>query len=459
MDTADATQVMFGQLVQDLLTEFRGPGFTWQIVALAGCLIVAWLVARPVAARLKHAFESRGYALRFAMLSLQKSIFPLLGGALVLVARYALEWVMPVSVLRLVLVPLFGIAFLYGVFYVLRRVLAANGKLSPLLGFLEKVVTSLVWIGMILYVFGMLNEVVDWLQLVQFPIGTSKVSLASMLAGFVWILVTVLVAMWFGSYLEERVTGARSLDANLKVVLIRLSKAVLLLISILLSLSLVGIDLTVLSVFGGALGVGLGLGLQKIASNYVSGFILLLDRSLRIGDLITVDRFTGSVAQIRTRYTVVRHGDGETLVPNEQLVSQVVQNHSFSNTDVRVSVRVQAAYEAEPERVLAVLLSCTQDVPRVLLQPSPSAFLVSFGDSGIEYELSCSISDPQNGKLGVQSALNRAIWQRFRDEGIEIPFPQREIRVRGEEAIHVRLGAPDVEAPPRDSNPSAKAVE
>src|SRR5690606_10516092 len=120
-----------------------------------------------------------------------------------------------------------------------------------------------------------------WMQAIQFSIGASKVNLASMLAGFVWILVTVLVAMWFGSFLEERLTGARSLDNNLKVVLIRLSKALLLLVSVLLSLSLVGIDLTVLSVFGGALGVGLGLGLQKIASNYVSGFILLLDRSLR----------------------------------------------------------------------------------------------------------------------------------------------------------------------------------
>jgi small-conductance mechanosensitive channel len=135
----------------------------------------------------------------------------------------------------------------------------------------------------------------------------------------VWILLTVLVAMWFGSWLEERLMRATTLDSNLKVVLTRITKALLLLVSLLLSLSLVGIDLTVLSVFGGALGVGLGLGLQKIASNYISGFIILLDRSVKLGDQITVDKYTGIVSQIRTRYTVVRNGDGETLVPNEQL--------------------------------------------------------------------------------------------------------------------------------------------
>lgn len=453
MDATDATNLIFGQMVRDLLTDFKGPGFIWQLVVLAACLLVAWGLSRPVAGRLRTAFESRGFALRFAMASLQKSIFPLLGGLLVLAARFGLEWVMPVSVLRLALVPLFGIAFLYGVFYVLRRVLSANGKLSHMLGFLEKVVTTLVWVGMILYVFGVLNEVVAWMQAVQFSIGASKVNLASMLAGFVWILVTVLVAMWFGSFLEERLTGARSLDNNLKVVLIRLSKALLLLVSVLLSLSLVGIDLTVLSVFGGALGVGLGLGLQKIASNYVSGFILLLDRSLRLGDMITVDKFTGSVAQIRTRYTVVRHGDGETLVPNELLVSQVVQNHSFSNTNVRVAVRVQAAYSADPERVLEVLLSCVKDVPRVLAEPAPAAFLVSFADSGIEYELGCSIGDPQNGKLGVQSALNRAIWRRFRDEGIDIPYPQRELRMLEPVAQNVQPGPPSGVLPRQAPDP------
>jgi small-conductance mechanosensitive channel len=203
----------------------------------------------------------------------------------------------------------------------------------------------------------------------------------------------------------------------------------------------VGIDLTVLSVFGGALGVGLGFGLQKIASNYISGFIILLDRSVKLGDQITVDKYTGIVSQIRTRYTVVRNGDGETLVPNEQLVAQSVQNHSFSGTNVRVATRVQADYAADPEMVIGLLQDCVRDLPRVLAEPAPSAFLVTFADSGIEYETAVYIADPQNGKLGVQSAMNRAIWRTFQDHGISIPYPQREMRVLNPAATPGRLVA------------------
>lgn len=287
-------------------------------------------------------------------------MFPLIGWLLVVGARYALVGTMPISVFRLAAVPLFGLAILYLGFYVLRRVLSANGELHGMLVLAERVLTTLMWIGMVLYVLGVLGDVVDYLDGIRFALGgKQKVSLAAMLMGVVWILVTVLVAMWFGSWLDSRITRASAIDANLKVVLSRVTKAVLLLVSLLLSLSLVGIDLTVLSVFGGALGVGLGFGLQKIASNYVSGFIILLERSLKLGDQITVSTYTGIVTQIRTRYTVVRNGDGDTLVPNELMVAQAVQNHNERGT-VRVAVRVQASYDADPESVLALLLQCAE---------------------------------------------------------------------------------------------------
>jgi small-conductance mechanosensitive channel len=362
-------------------------------------------------------------------------MFPLIGWLLVLAARFALAPFLSISVLRLALVPLFGITSLYVGFYILRRVLSGNGQLHGMLVLVEKVLTTVVWLGMALYVLGVLSDVMAWMHAVRFSIGGKHdVSLASTLMAVVWILLTVLAAMWFGSWLEERLMRAPSLDSNLKVVLTRIAKALLLLVSLLLSLSLVGIDLTVLSVFGGALGVGLGLGLQKIASNYISGFIILLDRSVKLGDQITVDKYTGIVSQIRTRYTVVRNGDGETLVPNEQLVAQSVQNHSFSGTNVRVATRVQADYAADPETVITLLQDCVRGLPRVLPEPAPAAFLVMFADSGIEYEVAVNIADPQNGKLGVQSAMNRAIWRTFREHGIAIPYPQREMRVLASQA-------------------------
>ncbi|MGO4329848.1 MULTISPECIES: mechanosensitive ion channel family protein [unclassified Cupriavidus] len=425
----------FGRMLDDLIRDAGGPGFIWQLVVLAGCLAVAWPLARLVVKRLEARYDGSSFALRFAASSLERAMFPLFGWLLVMAARFGLEQLMSASVLRLALVPLFGITFLYFAFYILRRVLSGNGQLHGMLLLVEKVLTTLVWVAMALYVLGVLWEVVGWMESIRFSVGgKQKINLADTLVAVVWILLTVLVAMWFGSWLEERLMRSRGLDSNLKVVLTRLSKALLLLVSLLLSLSLVGIDLTVLSVFGGALGVGLGLGLQKIASNYISGFIILLDHSVKLGDQITVDKFSGTVSQIRTRYTVVRNGDGETLVPNEQLVAQAVQNHSFSNTNVRVATRVQADYAADPETVLALLVEAAQGIPRLLAEPAPSAFLVLFADNGIEYELAGYIADPQNGKLGVQSAMNRAIWRKFREHGISIPYPQREVRVLGREA-------------------------
>ncbi|CAG2129422.1 hypothetical protein LMG31506_00640 [Cupriavidus yeoncheonensis] len=424
-----ATHTTFGRMLDDLIRDAGGPGFIWQLGVLAGCLLAAWPLARFIVKRLEHHHASSSFSLRFAAASLERAMFPLFGWLLVMAARFALEPMMAISVLRLALVPLFGITSLYFTFYILRRVLSGSGQLHGMLLLVEKVLTTLVWVAMALYVLGLLSDVTVWMETMRFSLGKQKVSLADILMAVVWILLTVLVAMWFGSWLEERLMRSASLDVNLKVVLTRISKALLLLVSLLLSLSLVGIDLTVLSVFGGALGVGLGLGLQKIASNYISGFIILLDRSVKLGDQITVDKYSGTVSQIRTRYTVVRNGDGETLVPNEQLVAQSVQNHSFSNTNVRVATRVQADYAADPETVIMLLAECVRELPRVLQDPAPAAFLVMFADSGIEYEVAVYIADPQNGKLGVQSAMNRAIWRTLREHHISIPYPQREVRV------------------------------
>lgn len=439
MDGLPLNHIALGHMIGDIVSDLGGPRFIWQLGVLVLLLGAAWLIARPIARRLHAGHVNDTFALRFAWSSLERAMFPLIGWLLVLGARYALVGVMPISVFRLAAVPLFGLAMLYLAFYVLRRVLSANGELHGMLVLVQRVLTTLMWIGMVLYVLGVLGDVVDYLDGIRFAIGgKQKVSVAAMLMGTVWILLTVLVAMWFGSWLDSRITRAKAIDANLKVVLSRVTKAVLLLVSLLLSLSLVGIDLTVLSVFGGALGVGLGFGLQKIASNYVSGFIILLERSLKLGDQITVSTYTGIVTQIRTRYTVVRNGDGDTLVPNELIVAQAVQNHNERGT-VRVAVRVQASYAADPETVLALLVQCAEGIPRVVTEPAPAAFMVLFADSGIEYELGVWINDPHNGKLGVQSELNRAIYRRFRDAGIDIPYPQREVRVLG--AVGLQQGA------------------
>jgi small-conductance mechanosensitive channel len=225
-------------------------------------------------------------------------------------------------------------------------------------------------------------------------------------------------------------------------VLIRVLKALLLVIAVLVALSMVGVDLTVLSVFGGALGVGLGLGLQRIASNYVSGFIILLDRSLSIGDMITVDKFYGRVAQINTRYTVIKALDGtETILPNEMLVSTPVVNHSLSNREVRIVVKVAVAYAADLDRALAILSECARSQSRVLRQPEPGAFVTALGADGVELEVGFWIRDPEEGTLAVRSEISREVLRRFAAEGIQIPFPQREVRILPTSVVEVAVAA------------------
>ena len=277
--------------------------------------------------------ESRYQTLRFGAESLRKALFPLLGGILVWIAQAITAQFMHTPLLDLALVPLFGIGLIYIVFYVARTVLSRDGHAHTLLFLVEKVVSIVVWIGMVLTVAGIQDEVIAWMDSVRFRVANAHMTLLSLTTGLLWVCVTMIVAMWLGGALEDRLMRSATLDGNLKVVLARVGRALLILAAILVSLSLVGIDVTVLGVFGGALGVGLGFGLQKIASNYVSGFIILIDRSLRIGDTINVPGLQGMVTQIRTRYTVVRGLDGiETLIPNEKLITDVVQNQSSYRT-------------------------------------------------------------------------------------------------------------------------------
>jgi small-conductance mechanosensitive channel len=243
-------------------------------------------------------------------------------------------------------------------------------------------------------------------------------------------LVTLLVALWLGGLLEARLMSAQGIDGNLRLVFSRLLRALLILVAVLIGLPLVGIDLTTLSVFGGALGVGVGLGLQRIAANYVSGFIILLDRSIRIGNLIDVAGMRGIVSHITTRYTLLRGMTGvEMIVPNEMLVSSVITNETFSDPKVRIATQVQVAYGGDLEHAMAILVEAARAQPRVLADPPPKAFLSAFADSGINLELGFWIADPEEGSLQIKSDIHLAIWKAFRDAGIEIPFPQREVRL------------------------------
>jgi small-conductance mechanosensitive channel len=418
----------------DLARDFGQPVMLWQVGVLLGTLALAWLLARMLRRALDLRRQTRYQTLRFGAESLNRAFFPLIGALLVWIARSIADQFVrtDTALLDLALVPLFGIGLIYIVFFFARRVFSHDGETHPWLFLVEKFVSLIVWIGMVLTVIGIQDDVIDWMDSVHFRIANAHMTLLSLVTGLMWVCVTMIIAMWLGSAFEDRLIRSTTLDANLKVVVARVGRALFVLAAVLISLSLVGIDITVLGVFGGALGVGLGFGMQKIASNYVSGFIILIDRSLRIGDTINVSGLQGMVTQIRTRYTVVRGLDGiETLIPNEKLITDVVQNQSSYLTRGLAKLAVQVAYTSDVEQAMALLAQAAEGVPRVLTDPAPTPYLASFGADGINLELGFWIEDAAKGTGGVRSAVNRNIWRLFSEHDISIPFAQREVRIVG----------------------------
>ena len=412
----------FSTLLEKAWIDLHDPQVAWQIAILLSCFALAWAAGRAL--RLARV-EADGIW-KFGVGGLRRILFPAVALIPLTVSISLLKRWIEVDLLRL-FVPLLASLLLVRIFFYLLRHVFARGSIVRTF---ERTIAVLVWGALVLHVSGLLPEVIGYLDDIAFHLGKQKLTLWLVLQGLFWVVITLLAALWLSGAIEARLMRAESLHSSLRVVFARLAKSLLVLLAVLMVLPLVGIDLTVLSVFGGAIGVGLGFGLQKIASNYVSGFIILLDRSIRIGDLITADGFYGEVKNITTRYVVVRALDGrEAIIPNEMLITTTVLNHSYSNRKVRLAIQVQVAYKGDPERAMRLMEEVASKHPRALADPPPKAFLARFADSGIELELGVWIGDPEIGMLNIRSELNLAIWRAFQEAGIEIPYPQREVRV------------------------------
>ena len=297
----------------------------------------------------------------------------------------------------------------------------------------ERTVSLFVWALVALHVLGVTPEIAAELDSVRLPIGRAELSLLKIATGIVAVLFTIAATLWVSGLIESRLMKT-DLDLSQKALASKFVKAVLVIVGVLTALQAIGLDLTVLSVFGGALGVGIGLGLQKLASNYIAGFVILLERSIRLGDLVTVGDRYGAVTKVTSRYVVVRSLDSvEAIVPNETMVTTTVLNHSLSARDARVAIQIQVAYGTDLERALALLIEVARSNPRVETADgrAPAAFVLRFAESGIDLELGVWIRDPENGQLNLRSDLNLAIWKAFQQNGIGVPFPQREVRIVG----------------------------
>lgn len=413
----------------DLWLEVRTAGFIWQAAIVAASILLSLLLSRLLLRW--GSTQHRAVPLQDSQgRSLHSMMWPIAAFAILALARMVfLKW-QPAPLLTLALPVVGSLALVRLVFYLLRRVFMRNGNAGNFLLAFERLFAALVWIGLAVHLTGLLPDLIAYLERTSIPTGRSRTSLLVIIQAVASIGATLIFALWLGAVLEERLMKFSTIHSSARLVMARAGRASLILIAILLSLPLAGIDLTVLSVFGGALGVGIGLGLQKIVSSYVSGFVILLERSLTVGDMVSVATFYGQVTQINTRYTVIRSLDGiETVVPNDILISGAVQNHSLSDRKLRVATQVTVAYETDVEMLLPRLVDLVRGIPRICQDPAPHALLTGFGLNGLEVELGFWIEDPENGKGNLLSLVNCLIWRVLNEEKIRIPHSQHEIRM------------------------------
>lgn len=303
-------------------------------------------------------------------------------------------------------------------------------KPSPWIRALENTIASLVWVIVALYLFGLLSPIRETLIQVQFSFGDNNFSLFLVLQVIFGSALAILFAVTLGQFIENRLMKVDQLDMNARVMLNKILKITLYVVAVVVALSSIGLDLTFLSIFGGAFGVGLAFGMQKIASNYVCGFIILLDKSIHIGDILMVGEHYGAVTLIRSRYTVLRKLDGiEVIIPNETLISENIINHTLTDRKSRISIDVQISYKSSVDKAFEIMLNSAKNESRVLNDPEPSVFLMKFADSGIDLMLSFYIVDPEEGSWGLKSDIYREIWNEFQKHGIEIPYPYRTVEI------------------------------
>lgn len=310
--------------------------------------------------------------------------------------------------------------------YLIRYLTSPNSVLRAL----ESPISIIIWLIVVLQITGVLPDFIDSLDTITFKIGTQKLSLLMIIQGVIAIFIAILIAMTVSKFVENKLMKTNQLDANAKVMIGKVFRIFLYFIAVVVALSSIGINLTFLNVLGGAFGVGLAFGLQKIASNYVCGFIILMDKSIHIGDILLVGDHYGVVTLIRSRYTVLKKLDGvEVIIPNETLISENIVNHSFSDRKARVSIEIQISYQSSVDKAFEIMMKAAKSEKRVLKDPAPNTFLMNFGDNGIDLLLSFYIIDPEEGSWALKSDINREIWKEFQVNGIEIPYPVRTVEI------------------------------
>ena len=416
--------------LKDLLVSLTKTAALTDLAALVGCLGLAWLIVRLV----RGPVAPEG-SIWFGRKIFDGVLFPVLALALAFAAKLALAFVVKSAVFKLAVPMLISLV----VIRLSVRVLGATFPKALWVGIIERSMSWLAWIAVVLWITGVLPVMMDAMDDVHWKIGATQVSLRNIVEGSVSASLVMVLALWISAAIEKRLLRGTGNDLSLRMMAANIVRSLLVFVGLMFALSAVGIDLTALSVVGGAIGVGLGFGLQKIAANYISGFVILAERSLRIGDTVKVDGFEGRITDIRTRYTVVRALTGrESIVPNEMLITQRIENASLADPKLSVNSAVQVAYGTDIRALIPEIQAAMLAVSRVLADPPPSVQVAEFAADGINLVLGFWILDPENGQGNVRSDINLAILDLFAARGVQIPFPQRVVHAQ---AMGVVAGA------------------
>jgi small-conductance mechanosensitive channel len=395
-----------------------------QIAVIVAGVFLGWLLGRQLCGRVRISPQWQ-----FGKGDFERVAFPLFALGVVSIGRWMLgRYNHDVALLDVVEPLLVAFAFTRMASYILGHVIREGG--------LQHTVINLVrwaaWIVAVLHISGLLPEILISLESVGFTFGKIKteITVLDLVKGVIALFLTVILALWLSRVTENRVMASESMEVTTRVVLTKIVRIATLFVVVFVALPMMGLDVTTLSIFSGALGVGLGFGLQKIASNYISGFIVLVDRSLRIGDVVTVDGRRGEVTAIESRYTVIKGADGvESILPNEKLITETVSHHTYSDPKVSVVLATFVSYESDVQKACDLLIEFAHGHKRVIPDPPPTARVKQLGDNGVELELTVWIKDPAVGEADLKSALFKDILRGFKAAGIEIPYPHREIRM------------------------------
>ena len=297
--------------------------------------------------------------------------------------------------------------------------------------FVVRLVSVMAWLAAALSILGKLEPTIEALDSVSIVLGGFKLTPLLLLNFAVILIIALWLANVISNFAESRITQSADLTPSIQVLLVKMIRLGLLVFAVVVAMGAVGINLSALAIFSGAAGVGIGFGLQKIVANFISGVILLVDKSVKPGDLVTIGDNSGRISAMKTRYISVAAGDGrEFLIPNEDLVTQKVTNWTYTDKNTLVKVNFATNYDADPRLVCRVAIEIAAGAARALKNKPPNCILTEFAEAGMKFSLTFWIADP-DGMDNVKSEVMLSLWDAFKREGIRVPYPVREIRVRG----------------------------